>query len=240
MSIHCKAGVEGKVTVYLPEGLTQNILSKNCPIEVITEDVGARLVAYSGQIGTPCYKHPSWFNPAAPAVWIWDAYYASPQPSTNETATFTSSFQGSRGQVYILAVAVDNIAEISFNGKYIGSVSEFSSLTTFNLIGVQGTNKLTFNCINVPVGNTDPRGNPGGLYFTVSSRGCSFQIKDQQRILYSKIFDSCPRYEVSCSQECPDGYLKCLKAEYPGYCCIPCKQIVARINNLTNRINRYE
>jgi hypothetical protein len=42
-------------------------------------------------------------------------------------------------------------------------------------------------------------------------------------------------YKVSCDDECPPGHHKCPSNKYPGYCCLNCAEIAARINNLANR-----
>lgn len=48
----------------------------------------------------------------------------------------------------------------------------------------------------------------------------------------------CPGdYKVACGDECPPGMCKCPIPQYPGYCCLDCAQVAARINNLVTRCN---
>lgn len=236
MSQHCSTGVKGKVIIALPNKTQENVISNNCPLEVIVSQGISNLVAYSGQIGTPCFEAGSWFDPIAPAVWVWNSFYASPQANSNETASFTVSFEGIQGQSFGLNVAVDNVADIFFNGATIGQASNFSNLTSFTLTAKQGSNILTFNCTNTPVGTTSPTANPAGLYFTVTSGSCGISVRDTTGEIYNKQFGICPTYEVVCGDECPPGYLKCKTTSYPGYCCIPCSDVLRRINNLSAKL----
>ena len=43
----------------------------------------------------------------------------------------------------------------------------------------------------------------------------------------------CPaQYHTSCGEACPDGYIKCLKQSYPGYCCVACEPIENALDSL--------
>lgn len=61
-------------------------------------------------------------------------------------------------------------------------------------------------------------------------------INDATGIIYQKDFSASPKYKVNCDDECPPDHCKCPTIKYPGYCCLPCKEIAARINNLAARI----
>lgn len=37
--------------------------------------------------------------------------------------------------------------------------------------------------------------------------------------------------------DCPIGYCKCKINRYPGYCCLPCKDVAEKINRLAQRCN---
>ncbi|MDZ8108986.1 MAG: hypothetical protein RM338_25640 [Nostoc sp. DedQUE12a] len=47
-----------------------------------------------------------------------------------------------------------------------------------------------------------------------------------------------PVYEVSCDDDCPEGSHKCTHNKYPGYCCVPCKEVANRINNIAQKVGR--
>lgn len=65
-------------------------------------------------------------------------------------------------------------------------------------------------------------------------------IKDKNyRLVYQKTFNEEPRINVGCNG-CPAGHLKCKCDAYPGYCCIPCKEIksgIADAREMLRRIN---
>lgn len=44
-----------------------------------------------------------------------------------------------------------------------------------------------------------------------------------------------PYFTVACGDACPPNHIRCTTTGYPGYCCIPCGSLAARINNLYNR-----
>lgn len=50
-------------------------------------------------------------------------------------------------------------------------------------------------------------------------------------------FDSIPTYNVGC-QGCPSGHIKCEKDTYPFYCCIPCGEILGRVNAMVKHIEK--
>ncbi|MCC5599969.1 hypothetical protein [Nostoc favosum] len=45
-------------------------------------------------------------------------------------------------------------------------------------------------------------------------------------------------FQVSCDEDCPEGSHKCTHNKYPGYCCVPCKEIGDRLKNLANKVGR--
>lgn len=64
---------------------------------------------------------------------------------------------------------------------------------------------------------------------------CSIAIFDKNN---NKIFlDSgeCPiNFVVTCDDDCPEGFCKCIIPEYPGYCCLDCNATAASIRAITN------
>lgn len=47
-------------------------------------------------------------------------------------------------------------------------------------------------------------------------------------------YPSKPMYKVSCDDECPEGFCKCVIPEYPGYCCLDCTATAASIRSIIN------
>lgn len=68
------------------------------------------------------------------------------------------------------------------------------------------------------------------------SVGCQITVTSQGGASYkSKKGNKCD-FKVACDDECPPGFIKCLKLTYPGYCCLPCKSTANKINNLASKI----
>ncbi|MDZ8089024.1 MAG: hypothetical protein RMY16_26260 [Nostoc sp. DedQUE12b] len=47
-----------------------------------------------------------------------------------------------------------------------------------------------------------------------------------------------PTYTVTCDDDCPEGFHKCIHNKYPGYCCIPCKETGDRLKNMANKVGQ--
>lgn len=61
---------------------------------------------------------------------------------------------------------------------------------------------------------------------------CTISVKHDGAVIFRDT-GNCPiTYNVSCGDSCPDGYIKCLKQAYPGYCCVECSPIEGRIDAL--------
>lgn len=65
---------------------------------------------------------------------------------------------------------------------------------------------------------------------------CSIIVKHQGQPIFQDQGDCPVSFSVQCGN-CPDGQIECKKAEYPGYCCIPCQGTAQKINNIGNKIN---
>lgn len=78
---------------------------------------------------------------------------------------------------------------------------------------------------------------PGVLNSSCNSclQSCSIEIKDKSGIIFTKNFAVCPDYKVSCDDDCPTGFCKCIINKYPGYCCLDCRKVAAQINNLATK-----
>ncbi|MBC1242069.1 hypothetical protein [Nostoc sp. 2RC] len=65
---------------------------------------------------------------------------------------------------------------------------------------------------------------------------CKLTIKSNGATIFEKT-GKCPlEYQVTCGDECPEGSHKCTHKAYPGYCCVPCKEVAQRINNIANKV----
>jgi hypothetical protein len=47
---------------------------------------------------------------------------------------------------------------------------------------------------------------------------------------------SCACLAPSTDDDCPEGSHKCTHKKYPGYCCVPCKEVADRINSIAKKI----
>ncbi|MBN3924004.1 hypothetical protein [Nostoc sp. NMS4] len=61
-------------------------------------------------------------------------------------------------------------------------------------------------------------------------------IKDANNNILLTIPVSECNYQISCGDECPEGFCKCIIPEYPGYCCLDCTAIAASIREITNSL----
>lgn len=49
----------------------------------------------------------------------------------------------------------------------------------------------------------------------------------------------CPcTFNVQCA-DCPEGTIKCDAPGYPGYCCLPCKEIAEEVKAIANQVRRF-
>ena len=66
--------------------------------------------------------------------------------------------------------------------------------------------------------------------------GCTIKILYKNQVIFADK-GKCPiNFSVTCGDECPPGTTKCLKSDYPGYCCLPCAPIAAEIKALASQI----
>lgn len=67
--------------------------------------------------------------------------------------------------------------------------------------------------------------------------GYLMEIFDRTGKIFRKFFPGeQPEVQILCGEECPPGHHKCKHNGYPGYCCLPCASIAAKINALANRV----
>ncbi len=65
---------------------------------------------------------------------------------------------------------------------------------------------------------------------------CTIKVIHNQQTLFSVSGSSPCSFTVACDDECPPGTTKCLTTNYPGYCCLPCKEIASEINAIANLV----
>lgn len=66
-----------------------------------------------------------------------------------------------------------------------------------------------------------------------SKGGNHLIIKNAQGIeIFKRKVQSCD-YRIACGNECPPNHIKCKCNSYPGYCCIPCSEVVGGIKSIT-------
>lgn len=64
---------------------------------------------------------------------------------------------------------------------------------------------------------------------------CEMQVINDGRIIFSDQ-GQCPcEFSIQCG-DCPSGTTRCECSGYPGYCCLPCNEIVREIKAITNQV----
>ncbi|MBD2416086.1 hypothetical protein FACHB389_35515 [Nostoc calcicola FACHB-389] len=60
---------------------------------------------------------------------------------------------------------------------------------------------------------------------------------DNSRIYRSEHDEPCTDITVKAGcNGCPEGSHKCTHNKYPGYCCVPCKEVGSRLKNIASRV----
>ncbi|MHC5759739.1 MAG: hypothetical protein ACYTXR_18480, partial [Nostoc sp.] len=72
----------------------------------------------------------------------------------------------------------------------------------------------------------------GGYKIIISTVSGSKLYEDKKAVT------SPPIYEVACGENCPKGSHKCTHKAYPGYCCVPCKEVGDKLKNIANKVGR--
>lgn len=68
-----------------------------------------------------------------------------------------------------------------------------------------------------------------------SKNRCSIEVKHKGIIIFQDQGDCPCNFKVQCG-DCPEGYIKCQKPLYPGYCCISCSEIRGGIASITTTL----
>ncbi|MBE9191400.1 hypothetical protein IQ230_13800 [Gloeocapsopsis crepidinum LEGE 06123] len=63
---------------------------------------------------------------------------------------------------------------------------------------------------------------------------CYIEIKHKGLIIFQDQGDCPATFTVQCG-DCPEDTIRCKCKEYPGYCCLPCKDVAGKINNIVVR-----
>ncbi|MDZ7953336.1 hypothetical protein [Nostoc sp. DedQUE09] len=86
-----------------------------------------------------------------------------------------------------------------------------------------------------PLGYSD---NIGSCTYKVYFGGYKLTATDARGIKIQRTYDQEPKYTVACGDNCPEGSHKCTHKKYPGYCCVPCKEVGDRLKNIANKVGR--
>jgi hypothetical protein len=67
---------------------------------------------------------------------------------------------------------------------------------------------------------------------------CEIKILKDGQIIFSDK-GTCPlKFHVTCDDDCPEGSHKCTHNKYPGYCCVPCKEVGDKLKNIATIVGR--
>ncbi len=137
--------------------------------------------------------------------------------------TFTNrftNFPGSPGYAnYNHNVRAKDISGLTKDYLRGGGDSNINSVfgETFEIVSVVRADGQLDNC-----GNPPP--------------GCIIKVLHKGQVIFADK-GKCPiTFSVACGDECPEGTTKCLKSDYPGYCCLPCAPIAAEIKAIASQI----
>jgi hypothetical protein len=63
-------------------------------------------------------------------------------------------------------------------------------------------------------------------------------ISNTEGVVHKIRYLNKPIYNVSCDDDCPEGFHKCTHNKFPGYCCVPCKATGDHLKNIANKVGR--
>jgi hypothetical protein len=64
----------------------------------------------------------------------------------------------------------------------------------------------------------------------------TLKVVDNTGSVKNLIVKSCGDYQVSCDEDCPEGFCKCPSPNYPGYCCLDCASTVSDIRVIAREL----
>jgi hypothetical protein len=86
--------------------------------------------------------------------------------------------------------------------------------------------------------NRQWKGTDVGIGLKENSEKCTISIVNGNGYTFSKAGECPIKYEVSCGDDCPEGSHKCTHNKYPGYCCVPCKEVGDKLKNIALKVGR--
>ncbi|MBE9191440.1 hypothetical protein IQ230_14000 [Gloeocapsopsis crepidinum LEGE 06123] len=246
--MRCIGAKKAKVTYRFNEQSLGEIITNNCPI-----DIEVKLIQ------TPVINNTTWYKIRV----LMDSYKESTQQYDSAETTLTLDvlndpnnqfrskfYVGTSGNAsFVLGVRLP----VQFLGLVQGGDTGFPQVCRkwryryeLSAIDRDGIKRILFWSRDGTFLGNNPAGCPQ-TYIIRSwelvpidsdSYENSYQltVTDSQGIKYKVTGKEKPTYNVACDGDCPEGTIRCKSKGYPGYCCIPCKEVANRINNLAARI----
>jgi hypothetical protein len=175
---------------------------------------------------------------SATVTWTWDNgktfknYISTVVPIDVSTATTTATGTVNTGTWSMITYdTVTASSQFSYSGT-----SEESPIFSQRTITSATTNRLLYSDSSFSAGAIQARDikfTPDpitGHKITISS------VEGSKLYEEEKPNSSPPTYTVACGENCPEGSHKCTHNKYPGYCCVPCKEVGDRLKNIANKI----
>ncbi len=178
----------------------------------------------------------------------------------DKTATVTWSWDnGQTFKTYISSTTPIDVQTSSAEVDGTGTTGRWSMIT-FDTVTTSSPFSYAGDIEDSPVfsGRTVRSAKDGRLLYSDSAQSGDIQARDIKftpspvsgykitistasgNKLYEdkKANESPPKYTVACGENCPEGSHKCTHKAYPGYCCVPCKEVGNRLKNIANKVGR--
>ncbi|MEH1971110.1 hypothetical protein [Nostoc sp.] len=142
---------------------------------------------------------------------------------TNVTGTWTLDTYDDITSSYIFSYRGDSADSPVFNNRTITSAKDGRVLSSDpnDSAGLVRARDIKFTPDSI-----------GGYKIIISTVSGTKLYEDKKTI------DHPPIYEVACGDNCPKGSHKCTHNKYPGYCCVPCKQVGDRLKNIASKVGK--
>lgn len=63
-------------------------------------------------------------------------------------------------------------------------------------------------------------------------------VSDLNGRIHQETHPKTANWKVSCDDDCPPGFHKCTHKQYPGYCCVSCKDVGERLKNIASKVGK--